>query len=133
LPRHLRLILNDAVKVAMIKWRVPSAVAKKRVNITPQIVKCADELYQQRGQQDRRAVQDWEQAEREIRKDETPKEAETTYSAGAAERMKMNSKRAVRRERPQVQPSMLSDGLRVANRWSLFLRRLPTWRRARFH
>ncbi len=111
----MRLILNDAVKVAMIKWRVPSAVAKKRVNMTPQIVKCADELYQQRGQQDRRVVQDWEQAEREIRKDETPKEAETTYSAGAAERMKMNSKRAVRRERPQVQPSMLSDGLRVAN------------------
>jgi Protein of unknown function (DUF2934) len=69
LPRHLCLILNDAVKVAMIKWRVPSAVANKRVNMTPQIVKCADELYQQRGHQDRRAVQDWEQAEREIRKD----------------------------------------------------------------
>jgi hypothetical protein len=41
----LCLILNDAVKVAMIKWRVPSAVAKKRVNMTPQILNCADELY----------------------------------------------------------------------------------------
>src|SRR5450755_2612046 len=35
------LILNDAVKVAMIKWRVPSAVANKRVNMTPQIAKRA--------------------------------------------------------------------------------------------
>ena len=67
------LILNDAVKVAMIKWRVPSAVANKRVNMTPQIAKRAYELYEQRGRQDGRAVQDWEQAEREIRKDETAK------------------------------------------------------------
>jgi hypothetical protein len=62
------LVLNDAVKVAMIKWRVLNAVARKPVDVTPQIAKRAYALYEQRGRQDGRAVQDWEQAEREIRK-----------------------------------------------------------------
>jgi hypothetical protein len=62
------LIVNDAVKVAMIKWRVPNAVAKIPVDLTPQIATRAYELYEQRGRQDGRAVQDWGQAEREIRK-----------------------------------------------------------------
>jgi plasma-membrane proton-efflux P-type ATPase len=64
------LVLNDAVKVAMIKWRVPAAVAKKPLDLTPQIAKRAYELYEQRGRQDGQAAQDWGQAEREIRKDE---------------------------------------------------------------
>ena len=61
--------VNDAVKVAMIKWRVPNAVAKKPINVTPQIARRAYELYEQRGRQDGQAVEDWKQAEREIRKD----------------------------------------------------------------
>jgi hypothetical protein len=61
--------VNDAVKVAMIKWRVPNAVAKKPIDVTPQIAKRAYELYEQRGRQDGRAIEDWKQAEREIRKD----------------------------------------------------------------
>jgi len=61
--------LNDVVKVAMIKWRVPDAVAKKPVDVTPEIAKRAYELYEKRGRQDGRAVQDWGQAEHEIRKD----------------------------------------------------------------
>jgi hypothetical protein len=64
------LVVNDALKVAMIKWRVLNAVAKKPVDVTPQIAKRAYELYEQRGRQDGRAVQDWGQAEREIRKHE---------------------------------------------------------------
>jgi plasma-membrane proton-efflux P-type ATPase len=67
------LVLNDAVKVAMIKWRVPAAVAKKPLDLTPQIAKRAYELYEQRGRQDGQAAQDWGQAEREIRKDEPHK------------------------------------------------------------
>jgi plasma-membrane proton-efflux P-type ATPase len=67
------LVVNDALKVAMIKWRVLNAVAKKPVDLTPQIAKRAYELYEQRGRQDGRAVQDWGQAEREIRKDEPHK------------------------------------------------------------
>ena len=46
---------------------------KKPVDVTPQIAKRAYELYEQRGRQDGRAVQDWGQAEREIRKDEPHK------------------------------------------------------------
>jgi hypothetical protein len=44
------------VKVAMIKWRVPNAVAGKTVDLTPQIAKRAYELYEQRDRQDGRAV-----------------------------------------------------------------------------
>jgi hypothetical protein len=62
------LVVNDALKVAMIKWRVLNAVVKKPVDVTPQIAKRAYELFEQRGRQDGRAVQDWGQAEREIRK-----------------------------------------------------------------
>ena len=60
--------MNDAVKVALIKWRVPNAMAKTPVDVTPQIAKRAYELYEQRGRQDGQAVQDWGQAEQEIRK-----------------------------------------------------------------
>ena len=60
--------VNDALKVAMIKWRILNAVAKKPLDLTPLIATRAYELYEQRGRQDGRAVQDWEQAEREIRK-----------------------------------------------------------------
>jgi hypothetical protein len=63
------LIVNDAVKVTMIKRLVLNAAAKKSVDVTAQIAKRAYELYEQRGRQDGQAVQDWEQAEREIRKD----------------------------------------------------------------
>jgi hypothetical protein len=62
------LVVNDALKVAMIKWRVTNAVATKPVDITPQIAKRAYELYEQEGRHDGHAVQDWVQAEREIRK-----------------------------------------------------------------
>ncbi|MGB7726513.1 MAG: plasma-membrane proton-efflux P-type ATPase [Candidatus Acidiferrum sp.] len=65
--------VNDAVKVAMIKRLVPNAVAKKSVDVTPQIAKRAYELYEKRGRQDGQATQDWEQAEHEIRKDESGK------------------------------------------------------------
>jgi H+-transporting ATPase len=62
------LIINDALKVWMIKWRVLNpAVAKKPVDVTPQIAKRAYELYEQQGRRDGHAVQDWDQAEREIR------------------------------------------------------------------
>ena len=52
------LVVNDALKVAMIKWRVPNAVAKSPIDLTPQIAKRAYELYEQHGRQDGRAVQD---------------------------------------------------------------------------
>jgi len=63
------LLVNDAVKVALIRKCVPNAVFTPPVDVTPQIAQRAYELYEQRGRQDGRAAQDWKQAEREIRKD----------------------------------------------------------------
>ena len=67
------LVVNDAVKVAMIRWLVPNAVARSPVDLTPQIAGRAYELYEQRGRQDGRAQEDWAQAEQEIGKDEPRK------------------------------------------------------------
>ena len=64
------LVVNDAVKVAMINWRVPASVARQSVDMAPQIARRAYELYEQHGRQDGRAVEDWVQAERDIRKNE---------------------------------------------------------------
>jgi hypothetical protein len=50
-------------------------MAKKPVDVTPQNAKRAYELYEKRGRQDGRAVQDWEQAEHEIRKDQVGRES----------------------------------------------------------
>jgi hypothetical protein len=61
------LVVNEVVKVALIEWRMPTAVAKPPADLTAQIAKRAYELYEQRGRQDGRAAEDWEQAEREIR------------------------------------------------------------------
>ena len=51
--------------------------AKANANIppdsTPEVSERAYELYEERGRKDGRAVQDWEQAKQEIRKDEPPK------------------------------------------------------------
>jgi hypothetical protein len=41
-----------------------------QADLTPRITRRAYELYEQRGRQDGRAVQDWNQAEREIRENE---------------------------------------------------------------
>jgi len=61
------------LKVVLIKRLVPNAVAKKPGEVTPQIAMRAYELYEKRGRQDGQATQDWEQAEHEIRKDESGK------------------------------------------------------------
>jgi len=69
-------LVNDRVKLVAYRVFDPTAaplLAKKPVDLTPRIAKRAYELYEQRGRQDGRAVQDWGQAEREIRKDEPHK------------------------------------------------------------
>ena len=53
----------------------PEAKAKTPSDLTPQIAKRAYELYEERGRQSDPALQDWEKAEREIRKDEVKTEA----------------------------------------------------------
>ena len=69
-------LLSDRVKLLAYRVFDPTAaplLAKTPSDLTPQIAKRAYELYEQRGRQDGRAVQDWGQAEREIRKDEPHK------------------------------------------------------------
>jgi H+-transporting ATPase len=69
-------LLSDRVKLLAYRIFDPTKaplLAKKPVDVTPQIATRAYELYERQGRQDGRAVQDWLQAEREIRKDESPK------------------------------------------------------------
>jgi len=61
-------LVNDRVK--LLAYRVFDPVKTKAPSdLTPQIAERAYELYEQRGRQDGRGDQDWEQAEREIGKD----------------------------------------------------------------
>ena len=64
------LVINDTLKVGMIKRLLLNGVANKPADVTPQIAMRAYKLFEQRGRRDGRADQDWEQAEREIRKNE---------------------------------------------------------------
>jgi H+-transporting ATPase len=60
-------LLSDRVK--LLAYRVLDPVkAEFSSDLTPKIAKRAYELYEQRGRQDGRAVQDWERAELEVRK-----------------------------------------------------------------
>jgi magnesium-transporting ATPase (P-type) len=67
------LVVNEIVKVALITWHVPSAVALSPADGRPRIATRAYELYEHRGRSDGHADQDWLQAEREIRQDDSTK------------------------------------------------------------
>jgi H+-transporting ATPase len=69
-------LLSDRVKLLAYRVFDPTAaplLAKKPVDVAPQIAKRAYELYERQGRRENHAVQDWLQAEREIRRDESPK------------------------------------------------------------
>ncbi|MGD0886438.1 MAG: plasma-membrane proton-efflux P-type ATPase, partial [Thermodesulfovibrionales bacterium] len=69
-------LVNDRVKLLAYRIFDPTEaplLAKKPLDLTPQIATRAYELYEQRGRQDGQAVQDWRQAELEIRKNEPHK------------------------------------------------------------
>ena len=69
-------LVNDRVKLLAYRIFDPTAaplLAKEPVDVTPQIAKRAYELYERQGRRDGHAVQDWIQAEREVRKDEAVK------------------------------------------------------------
>jgi F-type H+-transporting ATPase subunit b len=59
----------------------PIAKAETPSDLTPQIAKRAYELYEEGGRKDARAVQDWEKAEREIRKAEAKAEPKSEAKA----------------------------------------------------
>jgi H+-transporting ATPase len=69
-------LLSDRVKLLAYRVFDPTALplwAREPVDMTPQIAKRAYELYERQGRRENHAVQDWEKAEREIRKDQSPK------------------------------------------------------------
>ncbi|MGA7614626.1 MAG: plasma-membrane proton-efflux P-type ATPase [Thermoanaerobaculia bacterium] len=60
-------LLNDRVK--LLAYRILDPVeARTPSDLTPRIARRAYELYEKRGRRDGRSVEDWEEAEREIRK-----------------------------------------------------------------
>jgi hypothetical protein len=72
----LWFFVSDRVKLFAYRVFDPTDVpllTKKSANMNSQIAKRAYELYERRGRHDGRADQDWLQAEREIRKDDSHK------------------------------------------------------------
>ena len=61
----------------------PETKAKTTSDLTPQIAKRAYELYEQQGRQDGQSIQNWDKAEREIRKDQAKAEPKPDAKAEA--------------------------------------------------
>jgi hypothetical protein len=79
---------NSEAKAAEVKPEAkaeptPETKAKAPSELTPQIIQRVHELYEELGREEVRAVQEWEKAGREIRKDET--KAEPKLEAKTAE------------------------------------------------
>jgi H+-transporting ATPase len=69
-------LVNDRVKLFAYRVFDPTAapvLARKPAEVTPQIARRAYELYERRGRREGHAVQDWLEAERGIRNDESLK------------------------------------------------------------
>jgi H+-transporting ATPase len=69
-------LVNDRVKLLAYRIFDPTKaplLVKKPLDLTPQIATRAYELYEQRGRREGHATQDWAQAEKEIRNDESQK------------------------------------------------------------
>jgi H+-transporting ATPase len=69
-------LVNDRVKLLAYRVFDPTAeplLAKKSSDVTRRIARRAYELYERRGRRDGQADRDWFEAEREIRRDESPK------------------------------------------------------------
>jgi H+-transporting ATPase len=69
-------LVNDRVKLFAYRVFDPTAapvLTRKPAEVTPQIARRAYELYERRGRREGHSVQDWLEAEREIRKEESLK------------------------------------------------------------
>ena len=101
----------------------PEVKAKTPSDLTPQIAKRAYELYEERSHKDGRAVQDWEQADREIRnpevkaepkpeaKAETKPEAKAEHKPEAKAEPKPETKAELKPEAKAKTPSDLTPGI----------------------
>jgi F-type H+-transporting ATPase subunit b len=75
--------LEKSVEELLKEKDKPIAKAKTSTDLTPQITKRAYELYEERGRKSDSAIQDWSQAEREIRKVAVKAEAKPEVKAVA--------------------------------------------------
>jgi nucleotide-binding universal stress UspA family protein len=92
LARQLRTTIIALISIdkrSFTGQTVPARETSRQVtpfDLTPQIARPAYELYERQGRREGHAVQDWLQAERKIRKDESPNElARTARRAFAKE------------------------------------------------
>ena len=76
----------------------PEAKAKTPSDLTPQIATRAYELYEQQGHRDGQSVQNWNRAEREIRKDQAKPEPKPEAKAEPESETKAESKPAAKVE-----------------------------------
>jgi H+-transporting ATPase len=78
-PEAKEVELKPEIKVEV----KPEAKAKTSSDLTPQIATRAYELYEQQGHRDGQSVQNWDKAEREIRKDQAKAEPKSEGNAEA--------------------------------------------------
>ncbi len=114
-------LLNDRVKLLAYRVFDPTKaplLAKKPLDLTPQIAKRAYELYEQRGRQDGRADQDWGQAEREVKAEAKPEakpepkpEAKAEPKPEAKAELKPDAKPEPKQEAKAETPSGLTPGI----------------------
>jgi hypothetical protein len=78
-------------------------IAKTSSDLKPQIAKRAYELYEERGRKSDSAIQNWNQAEREIRKDDSKPEPKPEVKTETKPEVKTESKPEVKTEtKPEV-------------------------------
>jgi H+-transporting ATPase len=100
-------LINDRVK--LLAYRIfDGGKALGPAALTPQIAKRAYELYEQRGRQDGRAVQDWNQAEQEIRKDEAKADPKPEAKAEPKSEDKVESEPEAKAESKAKTPADLT-------------------------
>ncbi len=84
-------LVSDRVKLVAYRVFDPTAaplLARKPVDMTSQISKRAYELYERQGRREGHAVQNWVQAERQIREEESPKWIDANSTAGISGKSK---------------------------------------------
>jgi H+-transporting ATPase len=81
-------LFNDRMKLLAYRFFDPVKAAQPASDLTPQIAQRAYALYEQEGHHDGHALEDWQQAEREIRKNEAPKPADAKPPVSIAKESK---------------------------------------------
>jgi F-type H+-transporting ATPase subunit b len=96
-------LLKDRDKPIAKAEAKPEAKAKTSSDLVPQIAKRAYELYEERSRnKDARAVQDWEKADKEIRKDEAKDEPKAEAEAKAEAKPEAKDEPKTKEPKPET-------------------------------